>query len=326
MAGQNSPNWADYANLTANIIQVGQLVAVNRQLHDLQRIEAAREERKFLLNKLRQIIFDTEDDLKRISLYTNRAPMGVFTVTMLFVKLFDELEITPQTFEEFVDKDRVKSIRMQIADIRTNATHELTKEEQREVETKVEQVFRIEDLDVLIKAQQSKEELVNTDDLMDKLSKEYEENVKPWTNRSILSAAGITVGTMVSMCICLPLASSASDALGSSNGGVYLGLLAGFFAILIFFTPIATFIHFLVKRSQSIPKGYSSLKAKRAALLRNLLPIERYEDICLVFGKNRSSKEYMKIREELVEFFHRITSYDMDGQPLPENALQVNFG
>lgn len=63
MPERREPSWVDYGNLAANLIQVGQLSAVQSRLKQLAQIEATREERTRLINELRQIVFETEDGL-----------------------------------------------------------------------------------------------------------------------------------------------------------------------------------------------------------------------------------------------------------------------
>lgn len=88
MSEKREPSWVDYGNLAANLIQVGQLSAVQKRLRQLAEIEAAREERIRLINELRQIVFESEAGLQQLENYTKEAPEGVFVAVSVLKNRF----------------------------------------------------------------------------------------------------------------------------------------------------------------------------------------------------------------------------------------------
>lgn len=111
----SQPHWVDYANLGVNIgnlavnsAQLQSLNEVNVQLAQLGQIEANRERRRQLENNLRQFVFDEETKLEEFKAQLGANPKALWVSANLIKHNLDSVPVTPSSFEEFVDKDRVR--------------------------------------------------------------------------------------------------------------------------------------------------------------------------------------------------------------------------
>lgn len=118
----SQPHWVDYANLGANIgnlavnsAQLQSLHEVNSQLTQLGQIEANRERRRQLENNLRQFVFDEETKLEEFKVQLGANPKALWVSANLIKHNLDSIPVTPASFEEFVDKDRMRKFNNEIS-------------------------------------------------------------------------------------------------------------------------------------------------------------------------------------------------------------------
>lgn len=119
---RTGPNWVDYGNLAVNIAQTRQLQHVQQQLADLRKIEENREARNQLENQLRQYVFELEEQLDDIAVNQSKAPLAANILSRVVIASLDDIGIYPSSFEQFVDKDRIKQVRQKADNlVRTSA-------------------------------------------------------------------------------------------------------------------------------------------------------------------------------------------------------------
>lgn len=120
--------WVDYTNLALNVAQTVQLETVRRQLSQLQQIQLDDKARAQLLDQIRQWVFETEQALKDIMSLAemadkeppdraDKARMAVYMYSSVLRDNFEKTGVSPATFPDFDDKDRVQNIMSEIDDV-----------------------------------------------------------------------------------------------------------------------------------------------------------------------------------------------------------------
>lgn len=167
---ERKPTWVDYANLGANIVQVGQLSRLSGMFGKLMEIEVAREKRTQLENELRQFIFEVEHGVKALVEYIEIAPLGLYFTVSTLDRLLDDIGIQPATFQHFVDKDRARHLREAVRALAQEAKQELDSQDVDNANFHIKIVPRLGDLEELIAHQQASEELEKTQEKWERLT------------------------------------------------------------------------------------------------------------------------------------------------------------
>ena len=309
MSERREPSWVDYGNLAANLIQVGQLSDVQKRLRQVAEMEAAREERVRLINELRQIVFESEEGLKQVGKHTTNAPAGVLIAVSILKTAFDEMGVVPQTFEEFIDKDRVKRVREIIQNRIDESLQRLSNEQLSEAQRMIALVPKLGDLDILISAIDAKKELTKTELEWKTLEKKRKNSLQPLNILMIISLVWcgfsyFTVNNINWMDIDQP---------------VGLGILFVMFGI-----PVIGMITSLVTISKLSSKRLDELRKYRAQLQKLLLSVEKYKTLINEFGE-KTNEEYKSIRSNFLEYMERVTKKDKNGNDLPESLLSITI-
>lgn len=118
----SEPNWVDYTNLGLNVAntalnaaQFRELGEINGQLLQLGQLEADRERRRQYETTLRQFLFDEETKLDRLKEDTRDHPILLWLGAQLIKHNINSVPITAASFQEFVDKDRVRKVESELA-------------------------------------------------------------------------------------------------------------------------------------------------------------------------------------------------------------------
>lgn len=316
MSERREPSWVDYGNLAANLIQVGQLSAVQKRLRQLTEIEAAREERMRLIKELRQIVFESEEGLTQVGKYITVAPTGVFVAVSILKTAFDEMGIVPQTFEEFTDKDRVKHVREIIQKRIEEASQRLSVEQLSEAQRMIALIPKLGDLDLLISAIDARNELAKTDLEWKTLEEQRKKSLQPWN-----TLMGIS---LIWCCI--------SSAIIQASPNLYPEKLPPAVAVAISLTllclmigiPVIGMIVSLFKISRVSTKRLDELKKLRTPLQRLLLTPEKYKALVNEFGE-KPIEEYKSIKSNVLEYMERVTKKDEGGKDLPVSLLSITI-
>ncbi|MBU0572448.1 hypothetical protein KKH23_03855 [Patescibacteria group bacterium] len=289
------PNWVDYANLGANIVQAGQLAGVRDRLSELARIETNRERRIQLENELRQFIFEIEEGIERLTGYLQEAPLGVYITAHILENIFDEVGVEPATFQQFTDKDRVKQVRAANSLITENAANELSEKEVEKVRFHLKLSDRFSDLDLLISHLKASQKLPDMKKKLEKLSDEKNRGVKYWV---LLIIGGFLV----------PL--FALDYLGP-NVLCWIGLIEviGFAGLLY----------------SSSSEEYRKVKNEGEELRKKILSSEKLHVLYEVFGEGLTISQYEEIEKETRDYIGQATEKDKDGNSLPKSLFELTF-
>lgn len=317
MSERREPSWVDYGNLAANLVQVGQLSAVQKRLRQVAEIEAAREERTRLINELRQIVFESEEGLTQVEKYITTAPAGVFIAVSILKTAFDEMGVIPQTFEEFTDKDRVKRVREIIQNRIEESSQRLSAEQLSEAQRTIAFIPKLADLDLLIGAIDAKNELAKTDLEWKNLEEQRKNSLQPWNTLMVISLiwCGISYAiTQTSLNLNLP--EKYSPAVAVAIGLTLLCLMFGI--------PVIGMIISFFKISRVSTKRLDELKKLRTPLQKLLLSPEKYKALVIEFGE-KTIEEYKSIKSNVLEYMERVTKKDENGKDLPASLLSVTI-
>mgnify|MGYP003379250495 CR=1 FL=1 len=114
-------SWVDYANLglnaanaAMNVEQLRSLSAANAQLAELGQIEADRERRRQIENKLRQFVFDQEIKLRDLVEAAGATAAAKWFGAPLIKQELDGIPVSASSFQEFVDKDRAAAFQRRL--------------------------------------------------------------------------------------------------------------------------------------------------------------------------------------------------------------------
>jgi hypothetical protein len=301
MTEKKEASWVDYSNLAANLVQIGQLSAVQERLKQLAEIETARAERIQLINKLRQVVFETENGLLQIGEYVAKAPTGVLIAVSILKATFDNMGIVPETFEEFADKDRVKQVSELIQSRVNESSQHLSQEQRSEAQRMIVLVPKLSDLDTLIKANDAKDELARTDLEWTSLVERQQKALSPWKNLMGFSVLLWIVG--------FPLA----------------GLISGpnqlLWIIVLFGLPTISFA-ISVANLTKIPKRLGELEQLRTPLEKLLLPVARELELVNEFGA-KTNDELKVLKSDVIAYMERATTQDSSGNELPTSLLSM---
>jgi hypothetical protein len=117
----SQPNWVDYVNVGANIAnlevntaQLQSLQQIQSQLARLAQIEANREQRLEFESELRQFVFDQETKLEEVRAEDSANPIARWVSVQLIKRNLASIPVTAASFQEFVDKDRVRKLNAEL--------------------------------------------------------------------------------------------------------------------------------------------------------------------------------------------------------------------
>jgi hypothetical protein len=113
----SQPNWVDYvnvgvniANLEVNTAQLQSLQQIQSQIARLAQIEANREQRLEFESELRQFVFDQETKLEEVRAEASASLVARWVSVQLIKRNLASIPVTAASFQEFVDKDRVRTL------------------------------------------------------------------------------------------------------------------------------------------------------------------------------------------------------------------------
>ena len=295
--------WVDYANLGANIIQVGQLSGVRQRLNELARIETDREERIQLENELRQFIFEIEGGIEHLTEYLQKAPLGVYITIFLLEELFDEVGVEPATFQQFADKDRVKKVRSASSSIMEEAANELSGEEVKEVSFRLKLFARFSDIDLLVSHLKASQELPEIEKRWKELSAETYKNRYPFV-------WALIIGILL----------LAGSCISSANGFMHLSSANG---LLFFGGEVAVILGIIGLLATGARLG--ELTQEKEKLRKKILSSEKLQELYEVFGEDLTISQYERIEEETRAYVTQATEMDKDGNSLPKSLFELTF-
>jgi hypothetical protein len=313
MSDKRGPTWVDYGNLAANVFQVAQLSAVSSRLRQLEQIEAAREERMILENELRQFIFELEEGVDRLCEYGDKAPRGVVTTLLLIETTIDKAEVFPATFQQFVDKDRVRTFKKKVSELEELYLSSLKPEEKEKIDWVMKRAPHREGLHKLIAALEAKANLDKTEKQWQELEGEKRSKVRIW---DILMFSVFSI-SLVAIPVLFLLSVAVSG--NSSELGALFQLICCFGVS----GAMAGIVIGLIGRSNAIPKEYGQLEQLRRTWLSQLLPKEYYDQVISIFGSDLELGEYKKIEERISQFLSEVLEHDKDGALLPQSLIKV---
>lgn len=287
--------WVDYANLGANILQVGQLSGVRQRLNELARIETDRERRIQLENELRQFIFEIEEGIERLAEYIQKAPLGVYLTVFFLEKLFDEVGVEPATFQQFADKDRVKQVRSTSSSIKEEVAERLSEEEIGEVHFRLKLFAHFPFLDFLISHLKASRELPEAEEKWKELAAEK--------HKGRYSFGWVLV---IGLLLLAGTCSSSDLSVFQCLGG--MAVLVGLIGILIV-----------------QPEGLRELKQEKEKLQKRILLPEKLQELYEVFGEDLTISQYEEIEEETKAYVSQVTEKDKDGNSLPKSLFELTF-
>ena len=304
MTDISGPSWVDYGNLAANVFQVGQLSGVQKRLKQLEQIEVARDERLRLENELRQFVFELQEGIGRLSEYRATAPLGLATTTLMIEGLLDELGVQPATFQQFVDKDRVRVFLQDLAKLRETSMRELSESDRDDTVRFTSLLPHRGGLGNLIDALEAKEQLEETESRWQELESE-----RKASRRNLRPAIFLFGFFTVSLCCVAP------SAAGSNNGAAVLALIV---ALAAGGGGLA-----LLKQSSNITPAYRELRDLRVDLRSKLIKHEKFVELREFFGEGLEIEEYKAIDREIEDFLSRAVEKDQDGNPLPKSLFRI---
>jgi hypothetical protein len=242
-------------------------------------IEAAQ---KFLVNAMRNFIFDIARDIQLAEENLTEHPQQVYVIAKSLDWRLKDSGLSPEVFSEFSDKDYVLKTQKTISGVITKASSALSPSQIEESDTAIKYITEMPALQEAIKAKSSWEQIDDTDDDWDDLQSEANSS-KTKRNFGIL-------GLVASPCLCL--AFSASDT--QSPVGPLLGGLILIAALVMIFGG-----------NKNNPE-YQKLKTQREAWQKNLKPVDTWKQITNMFGGDLSSAEFQKILDDRVAFLQPI--------------------
>ena len=218
--------------------------------------------------------------------------------------------IVPQTFEEFVDKDRVKNVRRLIDEEIAHVSRILTHEQISEAKDILGLVPKFDKLESLIRAQEAKENLAKTENEWKYLDEQRQKKAKPWNTLLIWSLVALFGGAFVISIA----AGSIANSLGINSIG---GLLCCWMGIS--FTGIAIAID---GSNRAVNQRLRDLNKERSLLAKDLLPPPKMQELYREFGE-KASQDYSALRNKVMEYIKNVTEKDTEGANLPEPLLQL---
>jgi hypothetical protein len=162
-------SWVDYANLglnaanaAMNVEQLRSLSAANAQLAELSQIEADRERRRQIENKLRQFVFDQEIKLKDLVEAAGATTAAKWFGATLIKQELDGIPVAASSFQEFVDKDRVATFQRRLIQTIQENQRQLTASQSSELQMALRILNERQALSEYIAAVQAQEYLDQT--------------------------------------------------------------------------------------------------------------------------------------------------------------------
>ena len=162
-------SWVDYANLglnaanaAMNVEQLRSLSAANAQLAELGQIEADRERRRQIENKLRQFVFDQEIKLRDLVEAAGATAAAKWFGATLIKQELDGIPVSASSFQEFVDKDRAAAFQRRLIQTIQENQRQLTTSQSSELQMALRILNERQGLNEYIAAVQAQEYLDQT--------------------------------------------------------------------------------------------------------------------------------------------------------------------
>ncbi|HRJ16784.1 MAG TPA: hypothetical protein PLI34_17425 [Saprospiraceae bacterium] len=285
-------SWVDYANLGMNAAnaamnaeQLRSLSEANSQLAQLSQIEADRERRRQIENKLRQFVFDQEIKLKDLVETSGATSAAKWFGATLIKQELDSVPVSASSFQEFVDKDRVAAFQRQIIQTIQDNQRQLTANQLSELQWAIRILNERQALSEYIAAVQAQEYLDQTKTKWEEMEKIADRPAGClWL--VILAFVGLSVFVLI-----VPKVISYDD-MGFLYGLSLYGrsLYEMGFLIWVAMLPV-TLVFYAIYRSVTAPKvkGLVELRMQRDAATNKVPRKQRLQELRQLFGANVTS-------------------------------------
>lgn len=103
-------NWVDYVNVGSNIFRNFQLSNVEDRLGAMASIAAVEQAKSQNEDKLREMVFQADTNLRHMRDHVNNEKMGVLALATFMLGNFKRFGLTSEKFRSFEDKERLRSV------------------------------------------------------------------------------------------------------------------------------------------------------------------------------------------------------------------------
>lgn len=292
-------DWVDYANLASNVAQNVQLHDVQQKLGAMAHVAANQERREMMKsvarreeNQLREMVFRIATIIEDIKSQISTNPQPVLALARSLQLRFESNNINTESFSEWEDKQRLKKLAVECAEVIEQASAHLNPEQITEAERCASYCIERGPLNELIKIQKGREALAAKEAELKELQTSLAQIKCPgWFTTIIIVAV---VSGAVSL-LCLLLDKSSLMSFAAVSGAIAVGsLLAG--------TVCAPKE---LRQQQDVFQKIKALELELHSLQCSVegpmdFPeeAERIEQLYMKFGKGVSSKDYTQMLDE----------------------------
>lgn len=276
-------SWVDYANLGMNAAnaamnaeQIRSLSEANSQLTQLSQIEADRERRRQIENKLRQFVFDQEIKLKDLVETSGASPAAKWFGATLIKRELDSVPVAASSFQEFIDKDRVAAFQRRLIQTIQENQRQLTANQLSELQMALRILNEREALNEYIAAVQAQEYLDQTQAEWENLKN----NEKTSFNRRVMLGCALPVMLVIGV--------------GFVGGAVIAGMFNesignAFWGICCLAALILFLVSFLASFQKAETTRLEELGERRDAATNKMPREQRLQELRQLFGMNVTS-------------------------------------
>lgn len=288
----SKPNWVDYANLGANITNVAvntaqlhTLYEVNTQLAQLAQIEANRERRHQLENNLRQFVFDEETKLHQLRGRSDISPPVFWVSAHIIQHNLESVPVTAASFQEFVDKDRVRKFTTDLLAAIHQCESRLNSDQLNRARLALKYIFERSSLDELIEMQTQIEFLSNTD-------AQYEELGKELNKKKLRSGLG-----------CLPILLFVCPLIMITTWVFEIGIegiLDDFFVLLLLVVWLILGLWWYIrsKPNAALVSQHERLQAQRSEATKKLPSSAHQNELIAQFGQGLTLQQLLDLKND----------------------------
>lgn len=207
--------WLDVINIGIDAAQSAQLAKARGEIKKMEERQMQEAVRKEILDNLRNLIFASQKASEALEVRLEKSPLPVYVGARLLEYRLTDLDVTPEIFPDFTDKEYVHKAQSSISRLKKNSKAKLV---QKQITKAEECVTAIVEMPLLNDALDWKK--------AEKLLQDTESDWKRQSGRKTMFRLG-AVGALV---VAVPLAClSLIASVGTSNSSLQnLGCLGGF--------------------------------------------------------------------------------------------------
>lgn len=284
--------WLDLIGIGIDIAQSNQIYKAREQLNQLQ--SGAQEEavRKFILETMRNFIFEIAQDIKALEERMDIAPQQVYIVARALEWRLQDTGISPDLFPDFADKEYVQQTFTRIQKAMRQSRDRLSVEQVTQADTAINYAIEASLLNKTIEAKLALEELYSTEPEWRQLSSEASSADSRKTTGCLVLFLTLAV-LPAGLALVIAIVYDISEFLASIVGfvGFCLWVLALVWNIKLF--------------GKGKPAQYEQVKAHREELQKKLLPKEEWDQAVRLWG-NLSSQGYQEMQATRTRFLQNM--------------------